>query len=112
MKREVMTKAWELFKKGFKGTFSECLKAAWNLVKRIRVVTTLQQEELNIMMKNDKNFRHRANKSNLSSNVIYHGEGKVYFSNFKFWIKSGIARIYADKMIDGIIIKNTYFEVK
>ena len=28
MKREVMLKAWELFKKGYSNIFSECLKAA------------------------------------------------------------------------------------
>lgn len=112
MKREVMKKAWEIFKKGFKANFGECLKAAWSLVKRANKVTTLSQDELNAMMKNDKNFKHRANKSNLSNNVIYNGKGEVHFENFKLWVKSGIARLYADKMIDEIVIKNIFFEVR
>ena len=112
MRKEVMLKAWEIFRKGFKAAFADCLKAAWNLVKRSNRTANLSQDELNSMMRNDKNFRHRANRSNLSSNIVYQGEGRVSFSNFKLWVKSGIARLYADKMVDDIIVKNTYFEVR
>lgn len=112
MRREVMKKAWEIFKKGFKGTFRECLKVAWNLLKRANKVITLSQDELNSMMRNDRNFKHRANGSNLSNNIIYNGKGEITFSNLKLWVKPGIVRIYADKLIDGIFVKNTYFEVR
>lgn len=112
MKREVMKKAWEMLRKGFNETFAVCLKAAWALVKKSFAVKTMTQDELNEMMRNNKQFRHAANGSNLSSNVIYQGAGVVTYSNARMWVKKGIARIYADKCIDGIKITETYLEVR
>lgn len=115
MRREIMKRAWELFRKGFNKVFARCLKASWELYKKETATLkeeTLSQETLNSMMKNDRNFRRKANGSNLSSNIIYKGEGKVYYNNFKLWIKEGICRLYADKNIDNVSLDQTYIQVR
>lgn len=115
MRREIMKRAWELFRKGFNKVFGRCLKASWELYKKETATLkeeTLSQETLNSMMKNDRNFRRKANGSNLSSNIIYKGEGKVFYTNRKLWVKEGIARIYATETIDDISLDQTYIQVR
>lgn len=115
MKRLVMTRAWELYRKGFARTFAECLKVSWALTKKENNCfqeTTVSQDELNKKMRNDKDFRKKANGSNLSKNVVYTGEGRVFYTNRKLWVKEGIARVYATETIDNINLDQTYIQVR
>lgn len=116
MKREVMLKAWEMYRKGFKTTFAECLKGAWELVKKVNKFykeTNLSMEKLDVFMKENKEFRHKVNKSNLANNATYPREkaGHMTFS-LKLWVKQGIARVYADKFIDGTFLTQSYVEAR
>ena len=115
MKRLVMTRAWEMYRKGFARTFRECLKASWALTKKennLFQADSMTQEQLNNKMRNDRRFRHSANHSNSSTNVIYKGEGKVFYTNRKLWVKEGIARIYVTETIDDISLDQTYIQVR
>lgn len=115
MKRLVMTRAWEMYRKGFARIFGECLKASWALTKKENKLfqpESMTQEQLNKKMRNDRRFRHRANHSNSSTNVIYRGEGKVFYTERKLWVKEGIARIYATETIDDISLDQTYIQVR
>lgn len=115
MKRLVMTRAWEMFKKGFARTFGECLKASWTLTKKENNCfqeTVVSQDELNNRMRNDKNFRKKINGSNLSQNIVYNGTGRVEYTNRKIWIVKGMARVYATETIDNINLDQTFIQVR
>ncbi|MDO4690148.1 MAG: hypothetical protein Q4A58_02500 [Fusobacterium sp.] len=115
MKREVMKKAWMLMRKGYNKNFATCLKAAWALEKRVRKVfseTSLDRDELNNMMKFNKAFKHSANKSNISRNVIYQGQGIENYRDFRLWAVEGRARVYVERYIDNIFIEKMYTEIK
>lgn len=115
MKKLVMTRAWEMYRKGFARTFGECLKASWALTKKENncfQAESMTQEQLNNKMRNDRRFRHAANNSNTSSNVVYKGAGRVEYVNRKLWVKEGIVRVYATETIDNINLDQTYIQVR
>lgn len=111
MKREVMLTAWKMYRKGF-GSFPESLKRAWALVKKLYKFTkktSITQEKADSLMKNNRAFRHSANHSNNSTNIIYHGKREVTYE-YNFWMNYGKTRFYCTEFVDGIRIETWYVE--
>ena len=114
-KSEVMREAWRAYKKESFKTFAEALKAAWAIFKKaVKLFADEIQsaEKLNKRMVNDREFRHKANGSNLRVNIVYEGEGKTSWINRKVWTAKGRIRMYADEVIDGKNYRQQYIEVK
>lgn len=115
MKKLVMKRAWELYKKGFSEIFRQCLKASWELTKKQNTYFQDEQatvEELDSLMRNNRNFRHQANEDNLSPSLKYNGKGNISYENLKLWVVKGRARVYVDKKIDGIKVEQNYIQYK
>ena len=111
MKREVMLTAWRIYREGF-GTFSASLKKAWALVKELFEVITktkMTQEKADSLMKNNRAFRHSANHSNSSTNIVYKGERKLTHK-YNLWVKYNKVRFYINSFVDGIEYRNTYID--
>jgi hypothetical protein len=112
MKREVMLTAWRIFRED-SGSFSEALKRAWALVKRLYnfiTKTRMTQEKADYLM-GKKFFRRAANHSTSSLNLIYKGERKLTHK-YNLWIKHGKVRFYVNSFVDGIEYRQLYIETK
>ncbi|MBM6876204.1 hypothetical protein [Fusobacterium mortiferum] len=117
MKKDVMLKAWELFRKGYSEVFGECLKGAWTLIKKVRKFyiqgKIVAFEVLDNKMVKDRAFKHTVNRDNLLPNCTYPRDkkGEMTYS-LRTWIKPGIARIYADEFVDGIFFDKSYVQTR
>ena len=115
MKKEVMKNAWNLFKRNFNESFSECLKASWKLSKRIVELNNIVNTEKAIEIVNSKeNLRWRFRDAGLavknnSGKLDYVGGAIFTVENTKIWGKNKIARIYFTKKLDNVIVDNDYY---
>lgn len=102
-----------LFNKGFSEDKNKCLEAATELKKDAEtyfVSKVLSEEKVEQYIKEYKSFR----KSifGMSRPTKYTGERKTSYKKIRIWAKKDIARVYADKYIDGYLLNNAYVEFR
>ena len=118
-KREVMKNAWKLFKKNFSQSFSDCLKASWNLNKRIQKFDNRTNiNEATEIVNSKQNLRNRFQDANLAvknneRKLDYTGKAMFTVENAKIWAVKNIARIYFAEYLDSVIaVENAYIETR
>ena len=115
MKKEVMRNAWNLFKKKFSESFSECLKASWKLSKRmveLNNITDIEKATEIVNSKEALRWRFRDAElavKNSDRRLDYVGNAVFTVENTKIWGKNKIARIYFTKKLDNVIVDNDYY---
>ena len=114
-KNDIMKNAWNLFKRNFNESFSECLKASWKLSKRIVELNNIVNTEKAIEIVNSKeNLRWRFRDAELavknnSGKLDYVGDAVFTVEAPKLWNKNGLARMYFTKKLDGVVLDNNYY---
>ena len=114
-KNDIMKNAWNLFKRNFNESFSECLKASWKLSKRIVELNNIVNTEKAIEIVNSKeNLRWRFRDAGLavknnSGKLDYVGGAIFTVEAPKIWNKNGLARMYFTKKLDGVVLDNNYY---
>lgn len=102
-----------LFEKGFSENKNKCLEAATELKKDVEtyfVPKVLSEENVEQCIKEYKSFRRSI--FGMSNPTKYNGERKTSYKKIRIWAKKDIARIYADKYIDGYLLNNAYVEFR
>lgn len=102
-----------LFEKGFSENKNKCLEAATELKKDAEtyfIPKVLSEEKVEQYIKEYKSFRRSI--FGMSNPTKYNGERKTSYKQIRIWAKKDIARVYADKYIDGYLLNNAYVEFR